>query len=261
VEHKIIDGADLKINNDGSGNISGYCSTWDNWDRVNEKPVRGAFAPYLSDFLKNGFIAIGHDWGALPIATPEIAKEDDHGLWFSADFHSTTAAQEARVTANERMARGKSVATSIGYNVLDDEMVDAPELPGGRGRLLKAIPLYEVSLVTVPANGQALLTSAKDLLETGGGFDTQALMVETAIRAFAKRAQSRYDARTKEGRVLSSANREKLGSLKTSLADVLAIIEELLAAGDPGKSLDDQLIAETLRFLDMEAVAYGVNRR
>jgi HK97 family phage prohead protease len=260
MDHKLIESAELKIDNDGAGSISGYASTWEPFDRTNEKPAPGAFTPYLADFLRNGFIAVGHNWGTLPIATPTAAKEDDHGLWFSADFHSTTAAQEARIVASERMARGKSVATSIGYKVLDDEMVDAPELPGGRGRLLKAVPLYEISLVTVPANNRALLMSAKELLEAGGSFDAHAQTVEATVRAFTERAVARYDARAKEGRVLSGANRERLGNLKTSLSDVLAIIESLLADSEPkgALDLDEQLNTEYMRFLLMEAIANGV---
>lgn len=249
MEHKLFEIAELKISNDGNGSISGYASTFNNWDRVRpipERPAKGAFTPYLGDFLRNGFIALGHDWASLPIATPDEAKEDDYGLWFNAGFHSTKVAQEARIVASERLNRGKTVATSIGYEVLADEYVhDDLTLPDGTdtGRILKAIPLYEISMVTVPANPRALLSSAKDMLETGTPFDAHALMVEAAVRAFAKRALLRAEARTKEGRVLSGANREKLSSLSTSLADVLAIIEDLLAASEPktdeGKSLID----------------------
>jgi HK97 family phage prohead protease len=238
--HKLFDSPELKINSDGAGQISGYCSTFDNFDRVGEKPARGAFTPYLADFLKNGFIALGHDWASLPIGTPKEIREDDHGLWFAADFHSTNAAQEARLVAQERLARGKSVSTSIGYDVLDSELVDAPELPGKRGTLLKLIPLYEISMVTVPANPLALITGAKELLEAGGSFDTHALTVEATVRAFVKRAEARAEARTKEGRVLSGANREKLDSLRVSMADLIAIIEDLLEASTPAPKDDEK---------------------
>ena len=231
--HKLFENAELKINSDGAGSISGYASTWDNWDRVGERPRRNAFAPYLADFLKNGFIALGHDWGALPIGTPTQAKEDDHGLWFEGGFHSTTAAQEARIVAQERLSRGKSVSTSIGYDVLEQEPVDAPELPGKRGVELIRVPLYEISMVTVPANPLALITGAKELLEAGGSFDTHALTVEATVRAFVKRAEARAGARAKEGRVLSTANREKLDSLRVSMADLIAIIEDLLTNSQP----------------------------
>lgn len=236
MKHKLFESAELKIKNDGNGTISGYASTWEPFDRVNEKPARGAFAPYLRDFVQHGFIAVGHDWAGLPVATLTDAIEDNHGLFFSADFHSTAAAQEARIVTNERLERGKSVATSIGYDLLDSEMIDAPELPGGKGRLLKAVQLFEVSLVTVPANPAALLTAAKGRPASGVPFDLQARMAESAVRAFADRAQRRLDARVKEGRVLSGTNREKLSSLRTSLADVLGILEDLLAATEPASA-------------------------
>lgn len=227
MERKQNTQAGIKILGDrGHGVIEGYASTYKNFDRVNERVVKGAFARHLADFKENGFIAVNHDWDSLPVATVREAYEDDDGLFLSADFHSTALAQEARTIAQERIERGKSVSFSIGYEVLADEFVE-------EGRLLKDIQLFEVSLVNVPANPLATVTGVKALLEASMSVDAHSDVVEAAIRGYVKRLGNYQGARVKEGRVLSGANRTKLSDLHTSLADVMQAIEELLAATEP----------------------------
>lgn len=217
---------DLRFKDEGHGSITGYASTFGNWDSVSERPIKGAFTPHLSSFLKDGFIALGHSWSALPVATPTQAVEDAYGLLLTADFHSTPEAQAARTVVQERMARGKSVTLSIGYEVLQDEY-------GAEGRLLKEIKLYEVSLVNVPANTAAAVTSAKSGVVSALPFDDHANAAEAAVSAFAQRARERANARTKEGRVLSDANRKRIATLLESLTSVQQELRNLLATTEP----------------------------
>lgn len=258
---KVLEQAQLKISQDGTGSVEGYASTFQNWDRVGERPVKGAFLASLPGFLKDGFIAYSHQWGMLPVATVKDAYEDHHGLWFAADFHSTQFAQDVRTTVMERIERGKSVMTSIGYEPPEVEAVDAPELPGGRGLLLKTIPLLEISIVPVPANPAALVGDAKDATSLLAGLtlaDSSDLAL-AAVRTYTTRVGELRDLRAKEGRVLSSANRGKLETLHGSLADVLKLIETLLADSAPKSAPTDDLIqAEYLRFLTLQARALGV---
>jgi HK97 family phage prohead protease len=274
MEYKVcpISQLELKANDAGQQSVAGYASTFANWDRVNERPVKGAFASHLAEFKRDGFIYADHKWSfPSAVATVTDAYEDEHGLFISADFHSTPDAQAARTVALERMQRGKSVSFSIGYEVLDDTYVEDSSLPGGTGRLLKDIKLHEVSLVTVPANQLALASgvkganSATQLLSAKGlpvrlKFTEHSDAVLATVADYADRAKRLHEVRAKEGRVLSGANRERLGNLKTSLSDVLAIIESLLADSEPkgALDLDEQLNTEYMRFLLMEAIANGV---
>jgi HK97 family phage prohead protease len=234
LEYKLLT-PNFKVSAEGTGSIKGYASTFGNWDEVRERPVKGAFAPHLTDFLKDGFIAVGHDWSALPVATPSIAHEDDIGLYLEADFHSTPMAQEARTVTTERLARGKSVKLSIGYEVLDDEYVE-------EGRLLKNIKLYEVSLVTVPANPLASVTGAK-----GVPLANHSDAVLAAVDELKARMSSLKDLRMKEGRVLSDANRKRIGSLKEALAAVLSDLDELLTMTQPNTEKTRAVLIEALR--------------
>ena len=201
-----------------AGDFQGYASTFANWDDVQERPVKGAFTPHLTDFLKDGFIAIGHDWNGLPVATPTEAYEDANGLFLKADFHSTQFAQDARTTVKERLDRGKSVKLSIGYAVLEDEYTQ-------EGRLLKQIKLYEVSIVTVPANNRADMLAAKRMPL---GDQSDAVLV--AVKDFVHRYQSVATLRAKEGRALSSANRQRItdavGGLRTHAQELEALLQD-----------------------------------
>jgi len=225
MEHKAF-AVDLKMVDAGTGEISGYASTFSNFDSVGERVVKGAFAASLPEFLDSGFIAIGHDWSALPIATPTKAYEDDHGLFVAGAFHSTAAAQDARTVVKERMDRGKSVKLSIGYEVMADEYVE-------EGRLLKQVKLYEWSLVSVPANPQANITNAKRLVLEGAPLHTYADQAEALLTAFTTEARALEGRRAKEGRVLSDANRKRISSLQTALTAVLADLDDLLSATAP----------------------------
>ena len=250
LEYKLLDLPQLKASDAGAGSITGYASTFGNWDSVGERPVKGAFMPHLATFLQDGFIALGHSWSALPVATPTQAVEDAYGLLLTADFHSTPEAQAARTVTQERLARGKSVKLSIGYEVLQDEYV-------AEGRLLKEIKLYEVSLVNVPANTAAAVTSAKSGLVSGLPFDDHANAAEAAIVAFAQRARERAHARTKEGRVLSDANRKRIATLLESLTSAQQELSDLLSATEPQKDMSRAALAAYAEYQHWQAQFNG----
>lgn len=225
MEHKAFP-VEVKMTADGSGTLSGYASTFSNFDSVGERVVKGAFAASLPEFLSSGFIAVGHDWASLPVATPTEAYEDEHGLFVAGAFHSTTAAQDARTVVKERIERGKSVKLSIGYEVMADEYVE-------EGRLLKQVKLYEWSLVQVPANPQASLTNAKRLLPEGAPLHLYADQAEALLSQLVTEARALEGRRAKEGRVLSDANRKRITSLQAALTAVLADLDDLLTATAP----------------------------
>jgi hypothetical protein len=147
--------AEFKMLDDGDpiGSFEGIAAVFSNIDRQNEIIQPGAFQKTLSDFSARGFLANAHDW-TEPIGTIDEARETDRGLFVTGKFHSTPHAQLARKVAQERLARGKQVAMSIGYKVTSDEVKDG-------SRHLHELELYEVSLVTVPANPLASLASVK----------------------------------------------------------------------------------------------------
>jgi HK97 family phage prohead protease len=257
MEHKVMAAADLKFTEESPhGEFSGYASTFSNWDMVKERPAKGAFTPHLDAFLKDGFIALGHDWNSLPIATPTDAYEDDHGLFIRAAFHSTQAAQDARKVLQERLALGKSAKTSIGYSVIADEYVE-------EGRVLKEIKLHEVSIVNVPANPLAAILSSKSGAVSDLGFNEHGEAVVSIVKAYMGRAQDRAKFRTdvKEGRIFSTANVRVFEGMRSSIAELDTTLAGFIEMGAPKaepKSFNDEAKQVLIEWLRLEASLNGV---
>lgn len=160
----------LGVDGEGTGGFGGYGAVYGNIDRDEEILAQGVFAESLPDFLANGFIAEAHDW-RCPVATVAAAREDDLGLYLEAEFHSDPASQAVRTRTAERLARGQSVGLSVGFRpeVWEyDEEKDLVTITKGE--------LFEVSIVTVPANPLARVSAAKaapwyDLPETEREFE------------------------------------------------------------------------------------------
>lgn len=256
IEYKQVDATGFKVAPEGNGTIAGYGSVFGNVDSYNDAVMPGAYAGTLDKFLKSGFIAVGHDWSVSPVAYPVEAYEDDHGLFLRAEFHSTPEAQSARRVVSERMAAGKSVGLSIGYTVGDATFREDGV------RELRAVDLYEVSIVTVPANREAVVTGAKSGPLAGRTFGEHSESVRTTVEEFVVRARAIAALRAKEGRVLSTATRARIAAARESMSDAVASLvdvdadlAELLAATEPQAKADGtverRLYAEFLRSMSV----------
>src|SRR5436190_17623515 len=137
-----------------TGSFAGYASVFGGVDAYGDTIVAGAYTATIPKYLTDGFIGWGHD-DRTPVAYPTVAREDEHGLWIEATFHSTGLAQQARLIASERLLAGKRVGLSIGYYP-----VKAESNPDGTRRLLQ-IDLVETSLVMIPADDAARVASVK----------------------------------------------------------------------------------------------------
>ena len=273
--YKACHAPDLKFFGDedgGYGKMSGYLAAFGNKDRGGEIIAPGAFGKHLPAFLKDGFIALNHNWDDLPIATVTDAHEDDFGLHFIADFHSHPAAQAARTTAMERIARGKSVSTSIGYRVADSERT--PD-----ALLLKDLPLYEGSMVNVPMNPLPTIGAVKGFpsphtdrpdpdddraipaLPAGLSFADEADAARDAVAACVARAKAISDLRAKDGRVLSAANVGRLDGMRASLREHADSLDAMIAMATPKAADPPDAVGarrEFARYLREQARALGV---
>lgn len=261
--HKMCSTPSLKFFEDGgAGSMSGYLSAFGNIDRGGEIVVPGAFSKHLDTFLKDGFIALNHNWDALPIATVTDAHEDDFGLHFTADFHSHPAAQAARTTSMERIARGKSVSTSIGYKVADSERTkDA--------LLLKDLPLYEGSIVNVPMNPLPTVGMVKGWTTTSADEDNSLLAGLTfadatdaalaTVEEWYARAKAIIELRTKEGRTISASTLARVSGIPDSLRGHADAIDAVIALAKPKNApATDAARVELARFLLQQSRTLGV---
>lgn len=231
-ERKIVPLTGFKVlatgDADGShGKFAGYGSVFNELDLVGDTVLPGAYAATLPKFLRDGFISWGHDWDA-PIATIDVAREDERGLWLEASFHSTAEAQRARTIASERLARGKSMGLSIGFATNDFS------LRADGVRELRAIELMETSLVTVPAEPRAQVTAVKSARDV-------------RLLDWLERAAGTLRVDAKEGRVLSARNVERLRALVTELEDLLAAAAPASASSDDAPEDADDDDAEKAR--------------
>jgi uncharacterized protein len=261
-EHKTFAFAELKIastESDGAGSFEGYASVFGTIDAYGDTIERGAYVDTIPQFLTRGFIGWGHDWNE-PIGIVTDAREDGKGLFISGQFHSDPAAQVIRTRAKERVAAGKFMGLSIGYEAENYEMrtVDQPfrnnwgEL-SDKVRALTKIKLYEVSLVTVPAEENSGVTAVKGTDGFGLSFDDHHERTRVAVREWVLRAKSGSDIRTKEGRAISAARRERLVSMRDALHGHAQELDALLKETEtPEKAVGDL-------FLEFQATVARLN--
>jgi HK97 family phage prohead protease len=268
----------LKAESLKEGEFAGYGAAFSNLDRVGDIIAYGAFRDTIPEFLSTGVIAWQHDWDT-PIGKAIEAYEDEHGLFIRAKISDTSQGRDALTLLRDGVIK----KLSIGFRIKDAEFFDSLDelaayarannialkldnLEGvvGGVRLIKAIDLYEISLVTVPANPAASVTAVKELdaligdLPAGLPFAKHSEMVRAAVEEFANRASEIQELRRKEGRVLSNANRQKLQSVVEAWAagqEAINSINELLASTDPAEKNKANHEARKLyaQFLQQEA--------
>lgn len=216
IEHKTVPLTQYKAEGDdtGAGSFSGYGSIFGNVDSYGDVVAKGAFKATLPDFLRAGFIADGHDW-KTPIAIPTMAREDDTGLYIEANFHSTPQAQSVRAIASERVAAGMDVGLSIGYETISSER---EETGGDDVRTLKELRLFEISIVTVPANPAATVTGVKAHLP----YQEHGARLIDDLSAYLERTRDRDQLLQKQDRALSKAACETLSEIAEGIAELLA---------------------------------------
>lgn len=151
-----IESCEIKMVGD-SGQFEGYASVWDSVDSYGDTVQRGAFKKTLASFDERGRkpkMLYGHSMNAV-IGKWLKMQEDDKGLFVRGEL-----------TPGHRMA--DDVHASLKHGALDGLSIgfidrNSEELEDG-GRLLKEIELHEISVVSMPAEERALITSVKSRL-------------------------------------------------------------------------------------------------
>ena len=134
--------------------VKGYASVFNNVDSDSDRLMKGAFNRTIKSWGPEGKNRIKlvsqHNIGK-PVAKIDELYEDEKGLYMSATFGSHQDGDD-----HYRMVKeGILTEFSIGFVPTQEEKNDE----GGRN--FKEVKLYEVSLVTVAANDEALVTDVK----------------------------------------------------------------------------------------------------
>lgn len=133
--------------------VEGYASTFGNVDSVNDVIVAGAFTKSLGKRKVKLFYQ--HDWNKVIGKILEI-REDAKGLYIKAELATTPLAEEVY----SLLKMGALDSFSIGFSILKGGY----EYDAKKGvRYIKEADLFEVSVVSIPANEKAVVTAVKSL--------------------------------------------------------------------------------------------------
>jgi HK97 family phage prohead protease len=168
----------------------------------------------VGDYMKNPVVLYGHDSGGLPVAkTTNITIDSrQRALMFDIAFPTieelstnpaTPSDHALRVDAIYNMAKaGILNAVSVGFKGIDYE-------PTATGRNYKKQKLYEISIVPIPANPEAVA-----VLRSAG-------ISDLTIKGL--------NMETKAGARLSAASKEKLNYFRNKCNDLVKEMDEFMS--------------------------------
>lgn len=141
-----------------AGLFEGYGSTFGGQpDSYGDVMVAGCFADTLVKHKRDGTMPLmlwGHQSNDLPIGNWTDMAEDGKGLWLKGQIDlDDPMGQRVHRALSKKAVRG----LSIGYQTKASE----PDEKRPGVRFLKAVDLWEVSVVNFPANRRSLVTSVK----------------------------------------------------------------------------------------------------
>lgn len=145
-----------------SGEFEGYGSIFGNKDSDDDIVVPGAFAASLADWSSKGRLPAllwQHNMNE-PIGIYTEMKEDEQGLYVKGRLLIDDDPLAKRAHAHAKA--GSLGGLSIGYHLKDWEYSSEKE-----AWLLKELELWEVSMVTFPANTEARISNVKSMLDHG----------------------------------------------------------------------------------------------
>ena len=140
-----------------SGEFEGYASTFQNEDTYGDIIEKGAFADTLNKWKQKGkpIPVLWQHNPSEPIGITVDAYEDSKGLAVRGKL--LMGIEKAR-EAYEALKADVLGGLSIGFNIPKDRwMYDAER----NVRIIRAVNLWEYSLVTWPANEEAIITGVK----------------------------------------------------------------------------------------------------
>ena len=157
MEFKSIKFDDTLVNPD-ERTFEGYAAAYGNVDTDGDVIEQNAFAKSIKEgFPANRIKVLWQHKADTPIGLPVEMREDSKGLWVKSKISKTAKGDEAI----ELMRDGVIDRLSVGFSI-----------PGGKSQVDAAGvrhiyegKLFEYSLVTWPANDQAIITGVKTLKE------------------------------------------------------------------------------------------------
>lgn len=150
----------FELKADDLGTISGYFSTYDKTpDSYGDIIEPGAFTETLKKREESGHpfpLCFNHDFSAI-IGAVDSVKDTEKGPYIEAHFLDTQLAQDVR----KMLMSGAIYQFSFAYDVTGWRKPTAEEEKTGIFNVLTSVEVFEISVVTVPANQNAVVTEVK----------------------------------------------------------------------------------------------------
>lgn len=194
---------------DDKGRFSGYGSVFGNVDAYQEVVAPGAVAESLAAWKDAGKLppVLWQHRSGEPIGPYLEMREDAHGLFVEGQLlvDDVVRAREARALMKARAVNG----LSIGFVTREDSFDKVTGV-----RTLKKIDLWEVSVVTFPANPAAQISNVKSAVEALESLAEAERYLRDA-GGFSKSAALAFIARIKS--LSGRSDSDELGDLKRAL--------------------------------------------
>ena len=154
----------MQLKADETGKISGFFSTYEKSpDSYGDIIEPGAFSGTIARRKETGHpfpLCFNHNFDHV-IGAVNTVEEKENGPYIEADFIKTQQAQDVR----EMVKSGAIYQFSFAYDILKRRDPDDEERKNGVENVLQELEVYEVSIVTVPANQNAVMTDIKSLVD------------------------------------------------------------------------------------------------
>jgi phage head maturation protease len=173
----------------------------------------------------------GHNWGS-PVIGKGAIDFDGERAWVDGEFFlETTAGKDTYLAVK---ALGALQEWSYGFAIKERSFGEFGE-PPQHVQFLRRLDVFEVSPVMIGAG----IGTGTDAIK-GATLAAESDAVLAAVTGLADRLKSLAEMRAKEGRTLSTANRERLKAHRESLRVIADDLDALIAATEPedGKGAD-----------------------
>lgn len=205
---------ELKAKEDETGMIAGFFSTYDEEPDSYGDIIRpGAFTETIKKRAESGHpfpLCFNHDFSQVIGAVDKI-EDTEKGPYIEAHFLDTALAQDVR----KMLKSGAIYQFSFAYDVLGWEDPTKEQREKGISNVLTKLEVFEISVVTVPANQNAVMTEVKNA-----------------------------ELETKQGRRNSKADENVIRDAIAQLGKCIESLESLIGEGEEDKPTEDEAPAE-----------------
>ena len=191
--------------------IEGFFTTTD-LDRGGDISLISAFDKTLPEYMKNPILTFMHDVGKVMGKVLEYKVVEDRGIWIKAQIAKNVKWVDEEVWP--LMEQGIIKGFSYGYSTKDSE---EGKVGGSTVNFLKEVELYEIAVVTLPMNANALF----DINSNG---EVKSMRLENA--------KEMITPETKKGKQEEELNMEKLDQVLDAITKLSSSVETLSTKAD-----------------------------